>query len=123
MRAFEGGDPAAQRKALGTLRDLDAATRQAALAVVLKLVGQAKDQEVREAAQGVIRSAFGPEVYPRAAVEEIRKKSECRPTGTTLRQREADGRLRLTVRVASNGCNFLVVGREEPPRKGNGPGR
>jgi len=110
-RALEAGDPAAQREALGTLRELDAATRQAVLPVVLKLAGQAKDQVVREAAQSVIRSALGPESYPRAAVEEIREKSECRPTGTTLRQTEADGRLRLTVRVASNGCNFLVIGR------------
>ncbi|MFI5455932.1 MAG: hypothetical protein ACHRXM_10825 [Isosphaerales bacterium] len=122
-RALEGGDPAAQRKALGTLRELDAVTRQAALAVVLKLAGQAADQGVREAAQAVIRIAFGPVAYPRAAVEEIREKSVCRPTGSTLRSRQADGHLRLTARVASNGCNFLVIRQDERQRKGDGPDR
>ena len=108
-RALEGDDPAAQREALESLSGLDLATRQAALATVLKLAGQANDPEVREAATDVAREALGPVAYPRAEVEEIREWTECRPTRTTSRLREADGRLRLTARVAANGCNFLVI--------------
>jgi hypothetical protein len=112
-RALEGDDPVAQREALGALAQLDPATRQAALATVLRLAGQAKDPGVRETATGVIRSALGPVAYPRAEVEQIRELTECRPTGTTLRPREADGRLRLTARVSANGCNFLVIDRDK----------
>ena len=56
-RALEGNDPAAQREALKSLRELDPATRQAALATVLRLAGQAKDPGVREAAAGRARKA------------------------------------------------------------------
>jgi len=111
-RDLEGDDPGAQRRALEALPKLDPATRQAALAAVFRLAGQAKDPAVREAASGVIRSALGPVAYPRAVIEAIREQSECHPTATTLRPREADGHLRLTARVAANGCNFLVIGRD-----------
>jgi hypothetical protein len=108
-RALEGDDPATQREALRALPKLDPATRQAALGSVLRLVDRAKAPDVREAALGVIRSALGPVAYPREAVEQVRRLTECRPTGTTSCPREADGRLRLTARVADNGCNFLVI--------------
>ncbi|HKI17634.1 MAG TPA: hypothetical protein VKA15_07125, partial [Isosphaeraceae bacterium] len=109
MKALEQGDPAAQRGALETLRKLNPATRQAAATVVFKLAGQAKDQGVREAAMGIIRGALGPVAYPRAVVEEIKEKSKLCPTGTSSIPLQANGHLRLTVRVAANGCNFLVI--------------
>ena len=61
----------------------------------------------------MIRKALGPVAYPRAEVERIRESTECRPTRTTTRPRGADGRLRLTARVAANGCNFLVIDRDD----------
>ena len=48
--------------------------------------------------------------------EEVRVSSDRHVAAST---RQADGHLRLTVRVASNGCNFLVIGREKTPRNGN----
>ena len=122
-KELESDDPPAQRRALETLKKLDTPTRQAALAVVFKLAGQAKDQGVRDAAAGIIRSDFGPVAYPAAEVEEIRKVSECRPTGTSSHPQQADGHLRLTVRVAANGCNFVVIKRDEVQPKGVGPDR
>jgi hypothetical protein len=48
--------------------------------------------------------------YSRAEVAEIRRLCECRPTGTSTPRREPDGRLRLTIELAGNGCTFLVIG-------------
>jgi hypothetical protein len=108
-KALEGGDPAAQRAALETLRKLNPATRQSAAPVIFKLAGQTKDQEVRDAAMGIIRGALGPVAYPRAVVEEVREKSKLRATGASSCPLQANGRLKFTVRLASNGCNFLVI--------------
>jgi hypothetical protein len=75
---------------------------------------------------GAIRSlqrAVGPVAYPAAEVEQIRRACECHPTGSSLRQREANGHLRLTVRVASNGCNFVIVKPDEAAARNGGPNR
>ena len=122
-RALEGDDPAAQRNALKSLSELDPATRQAALPTVLRLAGQSKDPGVREAAADVARKALGPVAYPRAVVDQIRESTECRPTRTTTRPRGADGRLLVTARVAANGCNFLVIDRDDANPVEAGPGR
>jgi hypothetical protein len=111
-RDLEGDDPAAQRRALNTFHELDAATRGAALAVVIKLAERTADEAVRDAAQAVVRRAFGPTTYSRFAVGWVRKKTEFRATGTTSRRLEANGHLRLTVNVGVNGCNFVVIERE-----------
>jgi hypothetical protein len=112
-KGLESDDAAAQLQALETLPKLDAPTRKAALEEVFKLAGQAKDQEVRDAATAIIRSAIGPVAYPSAEVEEIRKQSGCHPTGTSTHPRQAHGHLRVTVRVAANGCNFMVIKLDE----------
>jgi hypothetical protein len=52
---------------------------------------------------------LAPVAYPRAAVEEIRELTNCRPTALTSRPRDADGHLRLAARVAAGGCNFLII--------------
>ena len=123
-RALEGDDPAAQRAARSkSLSELDPATRQAALPAVLRLAGQSKDPGVREAAADVARKALGPVAYPRAVVDQIRESTECRPTRTTTRPRGADGRLLVTARVAANGCNFLVIDRDDANPVEAGPGR
>jgi hypothetical protein len=122
-RALEGNDPRAQREALAALRKLSTPARQSVLASVLKLVDHSPDSGVREAAQAVIKSAFSAAAYPRKSVDEIRSMAECHPTGTMLRRREANGHLRLTVPVATNGCTFLIIGRAEGPTKGDEPDR
>jgi hypothetical protein len=53
---------------------------------------------------------FAPAAYSRAEVEDVQRLCECRPTGTATHQREPDGRLRLVVQMAGNGCTFLVIG-------------
>jgi hypothetical protein len=108
-KGLESHDAGAQLQALETLPKLDAPTRQAALAVVFSLAGQAKDQRVRDAATAIVRSALGPVAYPAAEVEAIRKQSECHPTATSTHSLQAHGHLRLTVPVAGNGCNFVVI--------------
>src|SRR5437588_774048 len=85
------------------------ASRGRAAPALMKMAGEAKDPQVREAAREVLRKALSPPAYPRAVVDEIRRMCECRPTGKTLRTREADGRLRLTTKMAGNGCTFLIV--------------
>ena len=119
-KELESNDPTTQRRALETLRKLDTLTRQEALEVVFKLAGQATDQGVRNAAASVIRSDFGPAAYPAVQVEKIQAVSECHPTGTSFQPRQADGHLRLTVRVAANGCNFVVIKRDAAQPSGVG---
>jgi hypothetical protein len=109
LRALESGDVAAQRQALGALEKLGPSMLQAAAPALMKLVGEAKDPQVREAAREVIRKVLAPQAYPRAEVEEIRRTCECRPSGTIMRPRETDGRLRLAIDLAGNGCTFLIV--------------
>ncbi len=70
-----------------------------------------------------VQSVAGPTAYPAVDVEKIRTACACRPTGSSRQLRQANGHLRITVRVASNGCNFVVVkpGDAQPP--GGVPGR
>ena len=115
-RALRDEKPAARREAIEKLGELDRSTREALLPEILKLA-EAKDQGVREAAREAIKIAFVPEAYPKAAIEQVRKTTECRPTATTSRLREGDGRFRLTIRVAANGCNFVVIDPDEERRQ------
>jgi hypothetical protein len=112
-RALEGSDPEAQHRALEDLRQFPPSSWQQALSAILRLAGQTADPKVREAAKGLLKNVMGPAAYPHAVVDAIRKLSECRATGTASHPREADGGLRLTVRVAANGCNFVVIGLDE----------
>lgn len=116
-RDLEGDDPAAQRRGLEALPGLDPASRQAAAAAVLTLAGQAKDPGVREAAVAVLKTALGPVAYPRSEVEKLRESSRERPTRATSLPRHGDGRLRVTARVAGNGCNFLMIGPDDGPSR------
>jgi hypothetical protein len=109
LRALEGGDLAAQRQALATVEKLGPATVQAVAPALMKLAGEAKDPSIREAAREVIRKALAPPAYSRAEVEEIRRACECRPTAATVRPRETGGRLRLSTKMAGNGCTFLII--------------
>jgi hypothetical protein len=121
-RGLESGDPNAQRAALREVAKLDPATRQAAIGSILRLADHAKDPEVREAALATIRTALGPVAYPRAAIDEIQKLTELHATASTSRRVEPGGRLRLTARLAGNGCSFLVIGRDEGRIKDDAPG-
>jgi len=108
-RDLGGKDPAAQARALRTLRGLDPATRQAAVAAVFRLAGPTSDPAVRDLATEILKNAIGPVAYPPAVIGRIREATECRPTATTTLPRAADGRLRITARLAPNGCVFLVI--------------
>jgi hypothetical protein len=50
-----------------------------------------------------------PRAYPRAEVEKIQALAECHPTASASHPTAADGHLRLTVEVAGNGLNFVVI--------------
>jgi hypothetical protein len=113
--ALEGDDPQAQHEALRVISNLDASSRQALASAVFRLAGQAKDRDVRTEAQSVLRRAFGPTAFPPADVEAIRHLTEYRATVTTSINRDAGGRLRLTSRLAANGCNFLIVDEVKKP--------
>jgi hypothetical protein len=109
LRALEGNDPTAQRQAIATLQELGPAALQAAAPILLKLAGEAKDPSTREAARDTIRKAMAPPAYSRAEIAEAQRLCECRATNEAIRPIEADGRLRLTVELAGNGCTFLIV--------------
>lgn len=96
---------------------------QNAAPALMKLAGGAKDPSIREAARDAIRKGLAPAAYSRAHVEEVRRMCECRPTGTASWPREADGRLRVTVKLAGNGCTFLIIGPDASGAQGDGPDR
>ena len=108
-RDLEGTDPSAQKRALEELPRLDPATRQGAGTALFRLAGLTKDPAIRDAAMAVIRESLGPVAYAPSEIEQIQKLTECHPTATTTTPRPPDGRLRLTVQVAANGCNFVVI--------------
>jgi hypothetical protein len=57
-----------------------------------------------------LRANPGRAVYSRAEVEQVQDRAKCAPTATAVHRRAGDGRLGLSVRVAGNGVNFLVIG-------------
>jgi hypothetical protein len=109
VKSLQGEDSAAQLQAIERLNELDTPTRRTGLEAVFRLAGRTKDQRVRDAAAEFLRNNAGHVAYPAAKIEEIRKACECHPTGRSLRTLEANGHLRFTVRVASNGCNFVTI--------------
>jgi hypothetical protein len=53
--------------------------------------------------------SFTPTAYSRAEIEQVRQMCQCQST-LSSHPRAADGRLRLKVQVAGNGCGFLIIG-------------
>jgi hypothetical protein len=109
IRGLESRDHAAQRTALASLHTLDETARLAAVPAVLKLVGHTEDQAMRDLANNVIKTVFAPKAYSRAEIEAIRKQCECHATRLVNVARGADGGVRITTRVAGNGCVFLKI--------------
>jgi hypothetical protein len=114
IRSLEAGDLAARRQAIAQVSMLDAAGRQAALPSILKLAGQEQDPALRALASDALKTLFAPPAYPRAEVEQIQKLCEVHPSGTAKAVREPNGHLRITTRIAANGCVFLTVDRAHP---------
>lgn len=102
-------DPAARRQALQTLESLGPDAVQAAAPVLLKVIADGQEPALSEAAREVIHKLLEPPAYSKAEVDEVSRLCECRATTAESRQRDADGRLRLTIRSAGNGCTFLVI--------------
>jgi hypothetical protein len=70
-------------------------------------------RSLREPPPASLMDALAPRAYSRAQVEELSALAECHPTALATRPLSTDGHLRLTVRIAGNGVNFLVI---EPGR-------
>ena len=110
MRALEGGDPAAQRAGPG----------DAAGARPRGPAGRRADpDEAGRRGEGPVDPRGGPRHHPQGdraprptPGPRSRRSSGCasaaRPARPS-RPREADGRLRLTVKLAGNGCTFLII--------------
>jgi Glycosyl hydrolases family 39 len=108
-RALEGTNRDAQRETLATMFKLDTAARQTLVPTILKLAGQEQDQVIRAAAQKALASFFAPAAYSRAEIEQIQTMCEYHSTEPTTRPRQPDGRIKLTIRLAGNGCTFLRI--------------
>ena len=107
IRDLENADHRRVRGAIESMKKVDASGRQATVLAILKLAGKEQDQALRELAKDAVKTLFAPTAYTRAEIEQIQKLSECRATGTDIREREADGQALLKTRVAGNGCVFL----------------
>src|SRR5262249_29684086 len=109
IRDLDGGDRAAQSAAIKFLGSLGPAA-QAAIPAPQKLSGRAPNGDIGSAAnQAVGRIIFPVTVYPRAEIEPIEEQAKLRSTATARHDVEAGGLLPLTLRVAGNGLNFVVI--------------
>ena len=90
----------------------------AALGVATQPVGEAlyhlaektDDKTVRTAALRAFARLKGPRCYPAQEIEKVESLATLRPTNSSKHRMAAEGPLRLTVRVAANGVNFLIIG-------------
>lgn len=113
-RILEEGDLATLRDAFQKIPKLDPGSLHAIAPAFLRMATNLTDPELREEAQTVMQSVFGPAAasqpgYPRARVEKIQKLAELRPTALTTLPRGPEGRLHLTIPVSGNGANLFVI--------------
>jgi hypothetical protein len=108
-RALEGNDRKVQREAFANLSRLDAAARQTLVPTILKLAGQEQDQDILAAAQKALASFFAPAAYSRAEIDQIQKICKYTSSRPTSYPRQPDGRIKLMIRLAGNGCTFLRI--------------
>jgi hypothetical protein len=108
LRELARDDVSAQKAALKSLSGLGPAARPA-LPRIVELIGQSRHDAVKAEASAVFKRIIAASGYSRADVERVRALAECRPTGTQSLSIDADGRTRLTVRVAGNGLNVLIL--------------
>jgi hypothetical protein len=80
---------------------------------VFEVLLSTQDTTVRERATAVLKRIAGPKAFPAATVRQVEELSALHLTGLTSPKPGADGRRRLTVRVAANGANYLII---EPAR-------
>ncbi len=108
VHSLEGSDPIDRRNALETVHKLGSEARQSVLPIILKLAGQVQDKEAHELANAAIKTLFAPIAYSPAEVQQVQKLSECHST-STVAEPVPHGRLKVTTRVAGNGCVFLKI--------------
>jgi hypothetical protein len=106
QRDLEADKPAARLAALEKLAALGPAASPATGAVFRLLASE--DSAVREKATAVLKRIAAPRAYPAAAVRKVQDLAALRRTASTPRE-VADGRLRVKVRLAGNGANFLIL--------------
>jgi hypothetical protein len=97
---------------LGALKNLQTygSSARAALAPLVKLIDEAKDDAVRSAAREALQRIAAPrQSVSRSEMERLQALAACRSTASTEHSLDADGHLRLTAPVAGNGISFLVI--------------
>src|SRR5262249_5311999 len=126
----QAAEPAQAQQVQEALRDLDSPQREiqqagleklaalgpkaaSAIGPLFQFVGKVKDPAVRERAEVVLKRPAARRAYPAAVVRQVEELATLHLTGQARPTVAADGRLSLTVRVAGNGANYLIV---EPTR-------
>ncbi len=71
----------------------------------------------------MIRARFGPVAYPPSGGRGNPGEGQASSDRHVVVSPQANGHLRLTVRVAGNGCNFLVIKRDGVLPKRDQPDR
>lgn len=113
--SLRAGDPAKQLAAIQKVGTMGASA-QPALEALLKLAAETKDESIRTAANAVVlKVAFGSKSYTRKEVEEVERLATLHATRTSHMQAGKDGHYLLNVRVAGNGCNFVIIEPESAP--------
>jgi hypothetical protein len=110
-----GGDPAAQMAAVRKATAFSEVP-QGLLAAAFELYNKTKSEELRTAIQDAGRQMLNrQQCYRPDEVARIKELSELRVTKTTNHATGADGVLRMTLDVAANGANFVVLEPADKP--------
>jgi hypothetical protein len=123
VRVLEEGDVAALRSAFARIRKLDASSLAAIGPAFLQRVEKLTNANLRAEAQSLMQgllapSSAAPHGYPKEKVEAIRRLAELRATNVATVPRGADGRVCLTLPLAGNGANLIIIEKPDLPEGG-----
>jgi hypothetical protein len=108
LRALSRKERAERRAALEKLAGFGPAAKSAA-ATLFQFLGKCEDAAEREQAKSVLKRISAPKVYPAAIARRVEELASLHLTGCSCRRVGADGRLEVTVGVAGNGANVLML--------------
>jgi hypothetical protein len=124
LAALRSDDRAARQDALKKLPTLGPAALREALPAAIEIALEAKDDQLRADIEELVRAIFlggaAVEAFPADDVERIQQLAVARATAESLVPRDANGTLRVTVRLAGNGANVLIL---EPDHESGEDGR
>jgi len=113
-RLLESDEADSQLQAVHMLAELGPAAKPAT-SFLVEAIQNTEDDRLRAEATGALWKINSPQPYPADVVRKVEELSTLRSTGSSEHAVDAEGNLRLSVPIAANGANFLVIGGSPSP--------